>query len=157
MERQRLGMDRQRLGVGLVAALLAVAGCSSGGVAGATSVAATAKSADASLSEFKIALDNSNLAAGSVTFTVANKGTIAHEFVVLKTDLSPDAIPSNGEGGIEEEGNEKIEVIDEAEDIAPGVTTSLTVDLKPGRYLVMCNVPGHFIGGMHASVQVTSG
>ena len=40
----------------------------------------------------------SSVAAGSVTFTVKNTGTIKHEMVVLKTDGTALTINSDGEG-----------------------------------------------------------
>ena len=27
-------------------------------------------------------------------------------------------------------------------------------DLKPGRYVLWCNLEGHYLGGMHASFEV---
>jgi uncharacterized cupredoxin-like copper-binding protein len=44
--------------------------------------------------------------------------------------------------------------VDEIEDITPGSTANLTVDLDAGTYVVMCNLPGHFERGMHAVFEV---
>jgi uncharacterized cupredoxin-like copper-binding protein len=86
---------------------------------------------------------------------VTNKGSTTHEFVVLRTDLSSDALPKNGDGDVEEEG-EGMEVVDEAEDITPGGSATLTIALQPGKYAFLCNLPGHFAGGMRGTFEVVA-
>jgi hypothetical protein len=44
-----------------------------------------------------------------------------HEFVVFKTDLAADALPTASDGSVDEEG-EGVELVDEIEDIAVGDT-----------------------------------
>jgi uncharacterized cupredoxin-like copper-binding protein len=44
--------------------------------------------------------------------------------------------------------------VDEVEDLAPGKSATLSVNLTPGRYVLVCNIPGHYKHGMHASVTV---
>ena len=62
-----------------------------------------------------------------------------HEFVVFKTDLAPDALPTASDGSVDEEG-EGVELIDEIEDIAVGDTPTLTVSLDAGSYVLICNI-----------------
>jgi uncharacterized cupredoxin-like copper-binding protein len=45
-------------------------------------------------------------------------------------------------------------VIDEVEDIKPGRSATLTLNLKAGRYVLLCNLAGHYPGGMHAGLRV---
>jgi uncharacterized cupredoxin-like copper-binding protein len=101
--------------------------------------------------DFAIGLEESSTPAGSVTFDITNDGPSTHEFVVFKTDLAQDALPVDGSTVSED----TLDLVDEAEDIAPGVGTSLTVDLEPGAYVVICNVEGHYKAGMHAALTVT--
>ena len=54
-----------------------------------------------------------------------------------------------------DEDAKSLHPVDEQEDIAAGSTTSLTVDLKPGRYVAICNLPGHYQQGMYASFTVS--
>ena len=46
-------------------------------------------------------------------------------------------------------------LVDEIEDIVPGATATLTVDLTAGTYLVVCNLPEHYELGMWAYLTVT--
>lgn len=52
-------------------------------------------------------------------------------------------------------GEDAVEVVDEVEDIEAGATTSLAVDLEPGAYVIICNVPGHYDSGMHVALTVS--
>jgi hypothetical protein len=89
----------------------------------------------AKLSEWKVELSEATIAAGPVTFTVTNAGSIPHGFEV--------------EGaGIERE----IELIQ------PGSTATLTLTLKPGTYEAYCPVgeDSHKKLGMETHLKVVS-
>ncbi|HEV8572773.1 MAG TPA: hypothetical protein VGR49_06975 [Actinomycetota bacterium] len=110
--------------------------------------------------EFSVIPAQDSAPAGTVTFDVENKGpNDTHEFVVIKTDLAPDALPTDENGAVLEEG-EGMEVIDEIEDIAVGDTPSLTVDLEAGSYVLICNIyheeekEAHYSEGMHTAFTV---
>lgn len=49
---------------------------------------------------------------------------------------------------------EGLELVDEIEDITPGSSADLTVDLDAGTYVIMCNLPGHFAQGMYSTFEV---
>jgi len=67
--------------------------------------------------EFAVIPDTTSAPAGEVTFTVTNAGPDdVHEFVVVKTDLAPEALPTESNGSVDEAG-EGIEPVDEIEDI----------------------------------------
>ena len=127
-------------------ATLAVTGCSA-------SAAPPPAAVNATLTEFKVDTNSDKAASGSVTFTIKNDGTVVHEFVVLKTDLASDKLPTTADGKVDEESSE-LSGVDEVEDIAPGTTETLTVDLPAGHYVVVCNLPGHYAGGMRSSLEV---
>jgi uncharacterized cupredoxin-like copper-binding protein len=141
----------------VVPALLLVAACStaaspsapSASVAPPSAPAASGGSVTAKETEFKIDLGATSAAAGSVTFQITNGGTVVHEFVVLKTDLAADKLPLDTSTGVVSEDTAGLTVVDEVEDIAVGATPSLTVDLPAGHYVVICNLPAHYAGGMH--------
>jgi uncharacterized cupredoxin-like copper-binding protein len=43
----------------------------------------------------------------------------------------------------------------EQEDIASGSDTTLSVDLQPGHYVIICNITGHYEAGMHTELTVS--
>ena len=92
------------------------------------------------LQEFAVLPAQESAPAGDVTFAVTNDGPEdTHEFVVFKTDLAPDALPTASDGSVDEEG-EGVELVDEIEDIAVGDTPTLTVSLDAGSYVLICNI-----------------
>jgi uncharacterized cupredoxin-like copper-binding protein len=108
---------------------------------------------NATESDYQIELDTNSAAAGELTFGIQNDADQTHEFVIFKTDLAPDALPTNEDGDVDEEG-EGVEAIDEVEDIEGGSSADLTVDLEPGSYVFICNLPGHYRQGMYVGFTV---
>ena len=105
------------------------------------------------MTEFKIAADKPSVAAGSVTFNVANNGAIPHEFTVIKTDLAPDALPSvGGSVDIAKAGTQVGQIPDSQ--LGAKKSGSITLNLVPGKYVIICNIPGHYDAGMHTALQV---
>lgn len=91
---------------------------------------------------------------GIVTFQVTNtsKDTI-HEMIVMYRDDPAQPLPYIApESRVDEEkAGDKGEV----SELDPGASGSLTVFLKPGHYVLICNVPGHFAAGMWTPFEVT--
>jgi uncharacterized cupredoxin-like copper-binding protein len=107
---------------------------------------------DVSVGEFFIKPRTSSSTPGPVEFNVTNGGKVAHEFVVVKTDLAPDKLPTRPDGGADEE---KAGVVPgELEDLGPGTTKRLRLSLKPGKYVFICNLPGHYAAGQRAGFTV---
>jgi uncharacterized cupredoxin-like copper-binding protein len=107
------------------------------------------------VSEWSVGLPTSILA-GQVNVSITNIGTIQHELLVFKSDLSPSAYPVDKQGNIIEDGP-GITLVSRGDRIDPGTTQARIVDLtQPGTYLFVCNVPGHFKTGMFRVVTVTS-
>ena len=106
------------------------------------------------LADFTVTPDPTSTSAGEVTFDVSNDADQIHEFVVVQTDLAPDALPTNEDGDVDEEG-EGITPVDEIEDIGGGTEQSLTVDLDAGSYVLLCNLPTHYSQGMYAAFTVS--
>jgi uncharacterized cupredoxin-like copper-binding protein len=105
------------------------------------------------LGEWFVQVATPSAAAGEVTFAITNEGDVEHEFLVVRTDAPSGSIPLDGDQFSEDE----VEVIDEVEDIGPGESASLTVDLEQGDYELVCNLPGHYASGMYTSFSVTEG
>jgi len=104
------------------------------------------------LSDNMIQLDPATAKAGRVTFEVNNaaNGNTEHEFVVLRTDLDDAHLPVH-KGVVTESRFRKM---GEVEDLAQGSTKRLSLKLAPGRYVLICNRPGHYEMGMHTSFVV---
>jgi uncharacterized cupredoxin-like copper-binding protein len=109
---------------------------------------------DATVSDYKIELGSTSAPAGDVTFDVKNDAEQKHEFVVFKTDLAPDALPTDDAGDVDEEGA-GVTHIDEIGGIPGGESSSLTVNLDAGAYVLICNLPGHYRQGMHVAFEVS--
>lgn len=103
------------------------------------------------LDEFSVSASPSAAEAGEVAFEASNTGEIAHDLVVLRTDLAADRLPIV-DGEVDLSG---IEVVDGSADIAPGRSEELAVELATGSYVLICDVPGHYQSGMHAAFSVT--
>jgi uncharacterized cupredoxin-like copper-binding protein len=128
------------------------------GSAGAGGAATTV---EVSLQEWAVVPAAVTAPAGSTTFQVTNTGPEdVHEFVVLKTDLEPGALPVDDTGAVTEDG-EGIEVIDEIEDIPIGDAQDLSVTLTAGKYVLLCNIydetekEAHYQMGMRIGFTVT--
>jgi hypothetical protein len=47
-----------------------------------------------------------------------------------------------------------LDLVDELEDIAPGTSGQLALQLDPGTYTLICNLPSHYQQGMHVTFTV---
>lgn len=147
-----LALKVRRSAVGLVLCGLAVllSGCPQGGIGGTI--------VDVALAEFSVTPETATAPAGLVTFRVRNGGAVAHEFLVIRTDLAPDALPTEENGAYQENGT-GTEVIDEIEGINPGRTENLILTLEAGNYVLICNMVNqgfvHYALGMRTAFTVT--
>lgn len=113
------------------------------------------------LREFSVSVDQRTVPAGEVTFHVTNAGTVPHEFLVIRTGLAADALPTTSEGAFNEDAP-GTDVLDEIEDIAPGQSRDITIQLDDDSYVLICNmvhreggtVSAHYALGMRTSFQV---
>ncbi len=104
--------------------------------------------------------DRSVVRAGRVSLVAQNVGGSVHELVVLPLGRGQSAGQRvvGGDNRVSEAGS-----LGEAsrscgagagEGIAPGTSGWVTLNLKPGRYELVCNLPGHYRAGMHAELRV---
>ena len=94
---------------------------------------------------------------GTVTFIITNQGAETHEFVVLRTDSPADSFPIvsfEGESNRIDEDAKGVTNAGETGDMEPGTTMTLSLDLAPGHYAVVCNLAGHYAMGMHQDFNV---
>jgi uncharacterized cupredoxin-like copper-binding protein len=91
---------------------------------------------------------------GPVFFKVKNQSpNSVHEFLAVRTDLDPTSFPM-AEGGTRVDES-KLSGIKELGDLEPGKSGHMQMNLSPGRYVLFCNQPGHFMAGMFATLNVT--
>ena len=108
----------------------------------------------ADLTEFKVGLSATTFPPGHQAVTISNPGTVPHEMLVFRSDLDASAYPLDAAGNIIEDGP-GITLVSDGENIEPGGTQTRTIDLTiPGKYVFVCNLPGHFKAGMFTQVTV---
>ena len=91
---------------------------------------------------------------GVVTFHVTNSSTdTIHEMIVMYLADPTQPLPyiAADQKVDEDKAGDKGEV----SELDPGASGTLTVFLKPGKYLLICNVAGHFQAGMWTEFEVT--
>ena len=79
-------------------------GGTTGATGGATGETGGGTTVDVTVQEFAVLPAQDSAPAGDVTFNVTNTGPEdTHEFVVFKTDLAPDALPTAPDGSVDED------------------------------------------------------
>ena len=105
------------------------------------------KTVDVKEDSFSITMPSS-VKAGNITFHVSNIDSSAnHEFIIIKTDLAPDKLPLDGNGNVDLTA-QGVTVINQIKNLAPGASQDLTANLTPGKYVAICDLPGHYKAGM---------
>jgi uncharacterized cupredoxin-like copper-binding protein len=123
-----------------------VAGC------GATQLATPGRVVDVTERDFAIKVSPRTLAAGDVVLRAINRGPDQHELIVAR--VRDPNLPLRSDGlTVDEDGFEK-SIVGVLEPGAPNSVRELRVQLKPGHYVLFCNMSGHFMGGMRADVVV---
>jgi uncharacterized cupredoxin-like copper-binding protein len=92
---------------------------------------------------------------GLVDFAIRNIGPSEHEFLIFRTDLAPDKLPLGSDGRVNEEADAVDKVFDSGNNIGVGASQVFHTALVPGTYVLVCNLPGHYLAGMHAEFTVT--
>jgi uncharacterized cupredoxin-like copper-binding protein len=106
------------------------------------------------LKDFNVRQDAAVVPAGTVSFRVLNQGPTTHEFIVVRTDRAPDKLPLQRDGLTVNEDAPGIDLLDEVEGLDIDDRRTLVLDLAAGRYVMYCNLEGHYLGGMHGALIV---
>jgi uncharacterized cupredoxin-like copper-binding protein len=89
-----------------------------------------------------------------VTFNVTNNSLrpIAHELIVIKTDLPAGELPLGVDGRVDES---QVEIVGRTPVLTAGALSATFTDvLKKGNYVLICNVGTHYTRGMRTGFQV---
>jgi hypothetical protein len=106
--------------------------------AGLGAAGAGATTADVTLIEWDI-MGPATLKAGKVTLNIKNTGSNKHEMALIKGD-SFDALPKAANGAVDETKLEAGALIGRTEKLDGNKSCSTTVDLAPGKYVMLCNI-----------------
>ena len=119
-----------------------------------TDLAYASPSPDLSVATMGIKASPVTARAGVVTFHVTNSSTdTIHEMIVMY--LADPAQPLPYIAADMRVDEDKAGDKGEVSELDPGASGELTLALKPGKYLLICNVPGHFAAGMWTEFEVT--
>jgi uncharacterized cupredoxin-like copper-binding protein len=130
----------------LAAVVAALSGCGGAAVLQHDASVVGIKEGDFSISAPKV------VSGGDTVLRVRNAGPDDHELIVVRAGKGP--LPLRGDGlTVDEEGLSHSEA-GALEPGNPGSVRELAVHLSPGRYVLLCNMAGHYLGGMHAVLVV---
>ena len=104
--------------------------------------------------DFGITVSRRSVPAGTVVLHVSNRGPSTHEINVDLTRYEPGKIPLQADGLTANEEAKGLRRVDSIEQVNLHHTGDLTLRLPPGRYVLWCNLEGHYLGGMHESFDV---
>jgi uncharacterized cupredoxin-like copper-binding protein len=108
---------------------------------------------DMHMAPMGITVSTDTVPAGEVTFAVTNiSKEVIHEMVLSPLANAEAVLPFDA-------ANQKVDEdaaghLGEVAELDPGASGSLTLTLKPGLYILFCNIPGHFTSGMWTLVTV---
>jgi uncharacterized cupredoxin-like copper-binding protein len=108
-----------------------------------------------------ITTNRNSIPAGTTSFRVTNRGGMTHELIVIPLrDGEAAGVRTVGADSRVAESSSVGEAsrscsAGEGEGITPGATSWVTLTLAPGRYELLCNLPGHYAAGMFTELTVT--
>lgn len=134
-------------------------------VASSTGRPAEDRTVVATMDEYTLVADDTAVPAGTVTFETRNEGAVEHELLVVRTDLEPEKLPLGLEGPAVDLAGEVVlgkahshhapDGTGPGRHVAAGRSRAESVVLEPGRYVLLCSLPGHYQAGQRAALVVT--
>ena len=109
--------------------------------------------ADMSKAVMSITASPTTVPAGEVTFVATNKSSdFTHEMILIKVKDPGKQLPyMAADSKIDEDAAGHL---GEVSELDPGKSGSLSMKLDPGTYMLLCNVPGHYMAGMWTTITV---
>lgn len=92
------------------------------------------------------------IAAGEVVLRVTNTGPDTHELLLARSDGYK--LPLRRDNLTVDESRIERRTIGTLEDVQPGAGRAWKLQLPPGRYVLFCNMSGHYLGGMQRELIV---
>jgi uncharacterized cupredoxin-like copper-binding protein len=146
--------SRQRLAVAIGIGMLVLAtGCQVALAATMVSVVLEDSSDGDHIGGMQLIPSPNEVKSGTITFIVENHSkSLVHEMLLLQRPASG-TLPYDAKAQRIIE-NKTVKLVD-TDDIQSNKSVTTTVRLRPGIYEMVCNQPGHFKQGMHATFTVT--
>jgi uncharacterized cupredoxin-like copper-binding protein len=101
--------------------------------------------------DFKITAPR-RVPSGEVDVTVVNKGPDDHELIVVRA--GDKRLPLRADGVTVDEKKLEPDTLPSLEPGPPGSSRTFRLHLRPGTYTLLCNMAGHFMAGMRATLVV---
>jgi uncharacterized cupredoxin-like copper-binding protein len=110
-------------------------------------------SVDPSISGMVMKIDATKVKAGHVTLEAVNQSkSLVHEVLVVRALPQGKELPYDTKKDMVVET--RVHSLGEIPELKPGAHGKLTLNLKPGKYLLFCNQPGHYKAGMSTTLVV---
>ena len=110
-------------------------------------------SVDPSNSGMVIKADTTKVKAGRVTLEAVNRSKdLVHEVLVVPAPSDGKELPYDTKTSTIIE--KRVHSLGEISELKPGARGKLTLNLKAGTYLLLCNQPGHYKSGMSTKLVV---
>lgn len=122
----------------------APAAAGSSGAAATQIKAAGSADVNVTLGDMWVKSDKVSVKAGKVSFAVTNSGATVH-------GMAMSLVPVKAPGGVLD--NESL--IAPGAQLAAGESETITATLKPGKYEIVCHIPGHYAAGQKLPFEVT--
>jgi uncharacterized cupredoxin-like copper-binding protein len=103
-------------------------------------------------SDMGLRLSLATVPAGEVTFQVKNSSAEVTHNVLVFPYVEGKPLPYDSD--ISMIDSEKADKLGEISEVEAGKTGELKLTLAPGKYALLCNIPGHFANGMWAILTV---
>ncbi|HEV8671188.1 MAG TPA: hypothetical protein VGS01_10685 [Candidatus Limnocylindria bacterium] len=100
------------------------------------------------MQDYRVLLSVATVKPGMVRFGIKNEGNMEHSFELIKTDLPFDQLPT-ADAKAKEDG-----LIKQVKSLPVGKVSVVSADLAAGKYVVICNIAGHYQLGMRAALTV---
>ena len=108
---------------------------------------------DMSMAKMGINASPKQVRPGMVTFKVTNLASkIVHEVIVARLPDGTAKLPYDEQTMQVTENS--LQAFGSVNEIDPSRSASLTLTLKPGKYMLYCNLPGHYMAGMWTVIDV---
>ena len=108
---------------------------------------------DMKMAPVSLKIDKTIVPAGKVTVSVTNMSKdIQHELILSPLASKNATLPMTKDGiKVNEDG---ANALGEVPELDPGKTGKATFNLKPGFYMLYCNIEGHVDAGMWTKIEV---